>query len=91
MSSTGAPPSAAASTSVSYTNLDVYKRQVQTLHIGPFDAEAEVLDRMHHQFIPDNGLRMAGRHHEIYLSDPRRTAPEKLRTILRQPVQDAGR
>ena len=66
-------------------------RCVQTLHLGPFDAEAEVLDRMHHRFIPDNGFRMAGKHHEIYLSDPRRTAPEKLRTILRQPVQDAGR
>lgn len=41
---------------------------------------------MHHEFIPANGLRMAGTHHEIYLADPRRTAPEKLRTLLRQPV-----
>ena len=64
---------------------------VQTLHVGPFDAEAEVLARMHERFIPDNGFRMTGKHHEIYLSDPRRTAPERLRTILRQPVQDAGR
>jgi hypothetical protein len=62
---------------------------VQTLHVGPFDAEAEVLDRMHHEFIPSQGLRMTGTHHEIYLSDPRRTAPEKLRTILRQPVAQA--
>ncbi|MFC4071756.1 GyrI-like domain-containing protein [Actinoplanes subglobosus] len=61
-------------------------RCVQTLHVGPFDAEAETLERMHHEFIPANGLRMTGRHHEIYLSDPRRTAPERLRTILRQPV-----
>lgn len=45
---------------------------------------------MHHEFIPANGLRMTGRHHEIYLSDPRRTAPEKLRTILRQPVERTG-
>lgn len=66
-------------------------RCVQTLHVGPFDAEAEVLARMHERFIPDNGFRMTGKHHEIYLSDPRRTAPERLRTILRQPVQDAGR
>lgn len=59
---------------------------VQTLHIGPFDDEADVLARMHHEFIPDNGLRMVGKHHEIYLSDSRKVAPEKLRTILRQPV-----
>lgn len=63
---------------------------VQTLHVGPFDAEAGVLARMHQRFIPDHGLRMVGRHHEIYLSDPRRTAPERLRTILRQPVTNAG-
>jgi hypothetical protein len=59
---------------------------VQTLHLGSFDSEARVLARMHDEFIPASGLRMTGRHHEIYLSDPRRTAPEKLRTILRQPV-----
>ncbi len=62
---------------------------VQTLHVGPFDDEGPVLDRMHHEFIPQQGLRMTGKHHEIYLSDPRRTAPEKLRTILRQPVVEA--
>jgi hypothetical protein len=61
-------------------------RCVQTLHIGTFDDEAAVLDRMHHEFIPANGLRMVLRHHEIYLSDFRRVAPEKRRTILRQPV-----
>src|SRR5690606_10003888 len=60
---------------------------VQTLHVGSFDDEAPVLARLHDEFIPANGLRMTGRHHEIYLSDPRRTAPEKLRTILRQPVE----
>lgn len=60
---------------------------VQTLHIGSFDDEAPVLARMHDEFIPGNGWRMTGRHHEIYLADPRRTAPEKLRTILRQPVE----
>ncbi len=59
---------------------------VQTLHVGPYDAEGPVLEEMHHAFIPDHGLRMTGRHHEIYLGDPRRTAPERLRTILRQPV-----
>ena len=59
---------------------------VQTLHIGSFDDEADLLARMHHEFIPDNGLRMVGTHHEIYLSDSRKVAPEKLRTILRQSV-----
>lgn len=58
----------------------------QTLHVGSFDDEAPLLDRMHRGFIPEQGLRMTGRHHEIYLSDPRRTAPERLRTLLRQPV-----
>ncbi len=64
-------------------------RCVQTLHLGPFDDEGPVLERMHHEFIPDHGLRLTGKHHEIYLSDPRRVAPEKLRTILRQPVTTA--
>jgi hypothetical protein len=59
---------------------------VQTLHVGTFDDEAELLARMHDEFIPGNGLRMVGKHHEIYLSDTRRVAPEKQRTILRQPV-----
>ena len=61
-------------------------RCVQTLHVGSFDDEAAVLARMHHEFIPENGLRMVGTHHEIYLSDVRRVDPEKRRTILRQPV-----
>lgn len=65
-------------------------RCVQTLHVGSFDDEAEVLAQMHHEFIPDTGLRMVGTHHEIYLSDTRRVAPEKQRTILRQPVADAS-
>ncbi len=65
-------------------------RCVQTLHVGSFDDEADVLARMHDEFIPTQGLRMAGTHHEIYLSDFRRTPPEKQRTILRQPVAPAG-
>lgn len=64
-------------------------RCVQTLHVGSFDDEAPVLARMHDEVIPGLGLRMTGRHHEIYLSDARRTAPERLRTILRQPVAPA--
>jgi hypothetical protein len=61
-------------------------RCVQTLHVGSFDDEAPVLERMHHELIPGNGLEMTGRHHEIYLSDFRRVVPERQRTILRQPV-----
>lgn len=61
-------------------------RCVQTLHLGSFDDEAAVLERMHHEFIPGHGLRLSGKHHEIYLSDARKVVPEKLRTILRQPV-----
>ncbi len=62
---------------------------VQTLHVGSFDDEGPLLERMHHEFIPQHGLTMTGRHHEIYLSDFRRTVPEKLKTILRQPVRAA--
>lgn len=62
-------------------------RCVQTLHVGPFDDEADVLAELHDRFIPGQGLQMAGKHHEIYLSDARRVAPARLRTILRQPVR----
>jgi hypothetical protein len=50
------------------------------LHVGSYDDEADVLARMHRQFIPEHGLRMVGKHHEIYLSDVRKVAPDKLRT-----------
>lgn len=60
---------------------------VQTLHIGSYDDEAPVLDKMHHEFIPANGLKMTKKHHEIYFSDFRKVSPDKLRTILRQPVE----
>jgi hypothetical protein len=59
---------------------------VQILHIGSYDDEGPVLHRLHHEFVPENDLEMRGKHHEIYLSDARRVAPEKLRTVLRQPV-----
>ncbi|TIC85534.1 GyrI-like domain-containing protein [Nocardioides sp. GY 10127] len=60
---------------------------LQTLHVGPYDDEAEVLARLHDDVIPGRGLRPVGKHHEVYLGDPRRAAPERLRTILRQPVR----
>ncbi len=64
-------------------------RCVQTLHVGAFDDEAAVLAHLHEEFVPANGLRLAGKHHEIYLSDFRKVEPAKQRTILRQPVTEA--
>lgn len=61
---------------------------VQILHVGPYSDEGPVLAEMHLDFIPNNGYIERGNHHEIYLSDPRRTAPEKLKTVLRQPVKE---
>ena len=61
---------------------------VQTLHVGTYDDEAPLLEQMHGEFIPER-LRLTGRHHEIYFSDPRRTDPSKLKTLLRQPVVPA--
>lgn len=62
---------------------------VQIMHIGPYDDEGPVIARLHGEFLPQNGLVETGHHHEIYLSDPRKTAPEKLKTVLRQPVRRA--
>jgi hypothetical protein len=62
---------------------------VQILHIGSYDDEAPTLARLHDEWMPQHGLTFNGDHHEIYLSDARRTAPEKLRTVLRQPVRPA--
>lgn len=60
---------------------------VQILHLGSYDDEAPTLARLHDEWMPQHGLTFNGDHHEIYLSDARRTAPEKLRTVLRQPVR----
>jgi hypothetical protein len=59
----------------------------QIMHVGSYDDEGPVLSRMHGEFMPENGYCENGKHHEIYLSDPRRVAPEKLKTVLRQPVK----
>lgn len=61
-------------------------RSVQTLHVGSYDDEAPTLERLHGEFLPAHGLVPTERHHEIYLSDARKTEPGRLRTILRQPV-----
>ncbi|SEQ03472.1 GyrI-like domain-containing protein [Thalassovita taeanensis] len=60
---------------------------LQTLHIGPYTAEAPVLVDLHCVVMPGLGLTFNGPHHEIYLSDPRRVAPGRLKTLLRQPVR----
>ncbi|MFQ6096111.1 MAG: GyrI-like domain-containing protein [Armatimonadota bacterium] len=58
----------------------------QMLHVGPYSAEQATISTLH-EFVREQGRRLRGRHHEIYLSDPRRTAPERLKTILRHPIQ----
>ncbi len=60
---------------------------VQILHIGSYDDEAPTLSHLHNEWMPANGYTFNGRHHEIYLSDPRRVTPEKLKTVLRQPIR----
>jgi hypothetical protein len=58
----------------------------QIMHPGPFSEEGPTIQKIH-AFIEENGYQVNGKHHEIYLSDFRRTAPEKLRTVIRQPVR----
>lgn len=60
-------------------------KAVQTLYFGPYSGEGSTIAAMH-RFAEENGYKLREKHHEIYLSDPRRTAPEKLKTILRQPI-----
>ena len=58
----------------------------QIMHRGPYSEEGSTVMRLR-EFIAEEGYRMRGRHHEIYLSDPRRSKPENLKTIIRQPVE----
>lgn len=60
---------------------------LQALHVGSYDDEGPLLARLHNEIMPNGGFGFNGRHHEIYLSDPRRTSAEKLKTIIRQPVR----
>lgn len=57
----------------------------QIMHLGPYSEEKPTIDKLH-SFILDKGYKMQGKHHEIYLSDPRKSVPEKMKTIIRQPV-----
>ncbi len=58
----------------------------QIMHIGPYSAEGPTIDRLH-SFIKENGYELKGKHHEIYLSDPRRSSPERMKTVIRQPMK----
>jgi hypothetical protein len=61
-------------------------KSAQILHIGPFSEEGPTVEKIH-RFIKENGFTMTGKHHEIYLSDIRKSAPEKWKTIIRQPMK----
>lgn len=61
-------------------------KAAQILHIGPFADEGPTIEKLH-AFIQDSGYRLSGKHREIYLNDFRKAAPEKLKTIIRQPVK----
>ena len=63
-------------------------RSAQLLHVGPYATEGPTIQRLH-TFIADQGCEPVGKHHEIYLNDPSRMAPEKLRTIIRQPARQS--
>ncbi len=66
---------------IEYTEGDAY----ETLYVGPYSEEGETV-KMLHNTIEENGYKLSGKHNEIYLSDPRKTEPLKLKTIIRQPV-----
>jgi hypothetical protein len=59
---------------------------MQILHVGPYSKEPETIRRMR-EFAEENGYSLRGKHHEIYLGDPRRSAPERLKTVLRHPLR----
>jgi hypothetical protein len=73
---------------ISRVRLETYHEgpSAQILYIGPYAEEDETIGRIH-RFIEEQGHKLRGKHHEIYLSDPNRTAPEKLKTVIRQPYE----
>lgn len=60
---------------------------LQALHVGSYDDEGPLLATLHKEIMPSGGYDFNGPHHEVYLSDPRKTPPEKLKTVIRQPVR----
>lgn len=73
---------------LSYARFECYDegRAAQIMHIGPYSAEKPNIDRVH-AYIAEHGGQPSGKHHEIYLGDPRKSAPDKLKTVLRQPFK----
>ncbi len=70
---------------ISFETIDEGKC-IQIMHIGPYSTEHVTIKRIK-DYMGENGFRESGLHHEIYLSDPRKTPPEKIKTILRQPIK----
>lgn len=70
---------------VRFESLDEGKA-AQILHLGPYSEEHPTIEKLH-TFIDAEGFKLRGKHHEIYMSDPRRVAPEKIKTIIRHPVE----
>ena len=60
---------------------------LQALHVGSYDDEGPLLAKLHGEVMPSGGYDFAGRHHEVYPNDPRKTPPERLKTVLRQPMR----
>jgi len=62
-------------------------KAAQTMHLGPFSEEGPIIERIHN-FIWESECSLVGKHHEIYLSDIRKSAPEKWKTVIRQPIEN---
>ena len=61
----------------------------QVMHLGPYSEEAPTINALH-KWVEDQGYRLRGHHHEIYLSNPQRSKPENLKTIIRHPLDELG-
>jgi len=74
-------------TNITQVRFEPYQegRTAQIMYIGPYADEAPTIAKLH-DYIHDEGYKLSGKHHEIYLSDPRRCKPEKLKTVIRQPM-----
>jgi hypothetical protein len=78
-----------APASLDKMRMELYQEglSAQILHIGAYDDEGPVLALLHQEWLPQHGYVENGKHHEIYLSDPRRVEASKLKTVLRQPIR----
>ncbi len=62
-------------------------KAVQILHVGDYGEITRICDQLYHEYLPANKLTPNGCYHEIYLNDPNRTAPQKRKVVIRQPVK----